>query len=58
MKITDEEHAALALKAVKALDGVSINEKIAVLKTAVALVENSMNAEISAQVLLHHLSKD
>ena len=57
MKITNKEHAKKAVEAIELLDGIHINEKIMVLKSALAMIENQMSAELSAQIMFNALSK-
>lgn len=58
MTITDEEHAALAVKVIKQLGDLPNPEKQAVLKTAAALLENTLTAEITAQTLMNHFKRN
>ncbi len=57
MKITNQQHANEAVIVIESLKRLPANEKVMILKTAIAMVENSLSAEIQAQAIFNVLNK-
>lgn len=53
---TNQQHANEAVIVIDVLKRLPPNEKIMVLKTAAAMVENSLHAEIQAQAIFNALN--